>query len=110
VILELPYSQLVNHLNTEIPGTLTHLEAAVRVELEGKNARRAAQQKPPLQDYYETFALLQEVTKVACQRLCGEITVAHTSTEMADFSVSSFYEVGLALGLLDRADIVAYSG
>jgi hypothetical protein len=29
---------------------------------------------------------------------------------MADFSVSSFYEVGLALGLLDRADIVAYSG
>ena len=110
VMIALPYSQLVHHLNSELPGTLTDLEAATRAELEAKDARRAAQQKPPLQDYYETFALLQEVTKVACQRLCGEITVAHTSTEMADFSVSSFYEVGLALGLLDRADIVAYSG
>lgn len=110
VILELPYSQLVNHLNSEIPGTLTDLEAAIQGELEAKNARRAAQQKPPLQDYYETFALLQEVTKFACQQLCGEITVAHTSVEMADSSVSSFYEVGLELGLLDRADIVAYSG
>ena len=31
VILELPYSQLVNHLNGELPGTLTDLEAAIRL-------------------------------------------------------------------------------
>jgi hypothetical protein len=101
---------LVDYLRSEVPGTLNDLEAAVRAELEAKNARRAAQDKAPLKDYFEPFALLQEVTKVACQRHCGEITVAHTSAEMADASVSSFYQVGLALGLLDRADLVAYSG
>lgn len=110
VILEVPYSHLVDYLRSEVPGTLNDLEAAVRAELEAKNARRAAQDKPPLKDYFEPFALLQEVTKVACQCHCGEITVAHTSAEMADASVSSFYQIGLALGLLDRANLVAYSG
>ena len=42
--------------------------------------------------------------------ICGEITVAHTSTEISLFSVTSFYEVGVALGLTDVEQIMAYNG
>jgi hypothetical protein len=74
-----------------------------------KNAKRADQGKPPLQDYYRDFALLQEVTKVACKQICGGLTVAHTSSAISEFSVSSFYHVGLASGLIDANEMVPYS-
>ena len=45
--------------------------------------------------------MLQEVTKAACRAVCDDVTVAHTAHEISDFSVTSFYEVGIELGLLD---------
>lgn len=42
--------------------------------------------------------------------ISGEVTVAHTTDDFDAFSVTSFYEVGLDLGLMDRAkDMVYYS-
>ena len=42
--------------------------------------------------------------------ICGDLTVAHTSAEISPFSVTSFYEVGVALGLVDAEQIMAYDG
>lgn len=51
-----------------------------------------------------------EVTKAAMKVISGEVTVAHTTDDIDAFSVTSFYEVGLDLGLMDRAnDMVYYS-
>ena len=44
--------------------------------------QREREGKGPMQAYYRDFALLQEVTKAACNLICGEITVAHTSAEI----------------------------
>ena len=109
VILEIPYSELATTLREAVPNTLTAIEAAVETELAAKQSRRRAQGKPDLQDYYQPFALLQEVSKVACKHLCGEITVAHTSSDISDFSVTSFYTVGLALGLIDARELQSFS-
>ena len=73
-----------------------------------KNERRLANDKYPLPGYYRIFALLQEVTKVSCKQICNGITIAHTSSEISDFSVSSFYRVGLDLGLIDPCEMVPY--
>ena len=108
VIFEIPYSELATTLRGDAPDTLSAIEAAVETELAAKQSRRRAQDKPDLQDYYLPFALLQEVSKVACKRLCGEITVAHTSRDISDFSVTSFYTVGLALGLIDAREIQSF--
>ena len=109
VIIEIPYSTLANTLQTGIPGALETIEDSVDESLAEKNAKRADQGKPPLQDYYRDFALLQEVTKVACKRICGGLTVAHTSSDISEFSVSSFYRVGLASGLIEANEMVPYS-
>ena len=51
-----------------------------------------------------------EVTKVALKRILGEVTVAHTTDDINEFSVTSFFEVGLELGLIDeKSDMVYYS-
>ena len=51
-----------------------------------------------------------EVTKAAFKKISGEVTVAHANGEIAEYSVTSFYEVGLELGLIDDAvDMVYYS-
>ena len=52
--------------------------------------------------------VLQEVTKIGCKQICGSVTVAHTSTNLDDNSVSSFYRVGLELELIDVADMVPF--
>lgn len=109
VILELRYSQLARLLNARQPDATARLEAAVERDIERKNARRHALGKKPLKDYFRDFALLQEVTKAGCCRLCGGITVAHTSSEIHEFSVTSFYTVGLSLGWVEPEDIVAYA-
>jgi hypothetical protein len=91
-----------------MPSTLGAITDAIENQLAIKNNQRRALGKPPLQDYYQTFALLQEVTKAACRQLCGAVTVAHTSHTISDFSVTSFYTVGLALGLIDSAEVMSY--
>ncbi len=108
VILELRYSQLARLLEAHDPGAMARLEAAVERDIERKNARRHALGKHPLKAYFRDFALLQEVTKAGCRRLCGDLTVAHTAREIHEFSVTSFYTVGLSLGWVEPDDMVAY--
>ena len=107
VILEIPYSTLTSLLEREGAGVMSTLEQAIDAALAQKDQQREREGKAPLQSYYRDFALLQEVTKAACRSLCGEITVAHTSSEISPFSVTSFYEVGLKLGLMTADQIMA---
>jgi hypothetical protein len=110
VILETPYSALTSLLERQQPGSIVTLEQAIDAALASKNEQRKREGKGPIQSYYRDFALLQEVTKAACNRICGEITVAHTSAEISPHSVTSFYEVGVALGLIDAEQIMPYDG
>jgi hypothetical protein len=110
VILEIPYSLLTSLLEGQQPGCIVTLEQAIDAALDAKNEQRKREGKGPMQSYYRDFARLQEVTKAACNRICGEITVAHTSAEISPYSVTSFYKVGLDLGLIDANQIVSYQG
>ena len=107
VILEIPYSMFTSLLEDEQAGCIASLERTIDSTLAEKNQQRKTEGKGALQSYYRDFALLQEVTKAACRWLCGEITVAHTSAEISPFSVTSFYEVGLELGLITGEEIMA---
>ena len=108
VILEIPYSVLLRFLEGEQPGSVVALEQAIDAALDAKNEQREREGKGPMQSYYRDFARLQEITKAACNRICGEITVAQTSAEISPHSVTSFYEVGVALGLVDTEQIMPY--
>ena len=110
VILEISYSALVSLLEGEHAGVISTLEQAIDTALAKKDQQRETEGKAPLQSYYRDFAMLQEVTKAACNVICGDLTVAHTSAEISPFSVTSFYELGLALGLIDAAQIVPFEG
>ena len=110
VILEIPYSALTSLLERKRAGVMSTLEQAIDAALAEKNRQREIEGKAPLQSYYRDFALLQEVTKAACNVICGDLTVAHTSADISAFSVTSFYEVGLAMGLIDAAQIVPFEG
>ena len=110
VILEIPYSMLTSLLEGEQPGSMGELERAIDAALDTKNEQREREGKDPMQSYYRDFALLQEVTKAACNRICGGIIVAHTSAVISPYSVTSFYEVGVALGLIDAEQIMPYHG
>ena len=110
VILEIPYSVLTSLVERERPGVVSTLEQAVDAALAEKDQQRETEGKAPLQSYYRDFALLQEVTKGACAVICGDLTVAHTSAKISPFSVTSFYEVGLAMGLIDAAQLVPFEG
>ena len=109
VIFELSYSTMVNTLRTAQPCVVKTIEATVDDHLAAKNARRSMLGKTPLPAYYRIFALLQEVTKISCKQVCAGVTVAHTSRCISDFSVSSFYRVGLELGLIDPSEMVPYA-
>ncbi|PDH38118.1 MAG: shikimate kinase [Halieaceae bacterium MED-G27] len=108
VVMEARYSQLVERLEEDHPGTVLLIETAVDTLLAEKNKSREHLDKPPLADYYRSFALLQEVSKAALGQLCNELTLVHTSEEIGDFSVTSFYTVCLELGLLTPNNIVAF--
>ena len=110
VILEIPYSALTSLLERERAGVMSTLEQTVDAALAEKDQQRESEGKAPLQSDYRDFALLQEVTKAACNVICGDLTIAHTSAKISPFSVTSFYEVGLAMGLIDAAQIVPFEG
>lgn len=110
VILEIPYSVLTSLLERERAGVMSTLEQAVDAALAEKDRQRESEGKAPLQSYYRDFALLQEVTKATCNVICGDLTIAHTSAEISTFSVTSFYAVGLAMGLIDAGQIVPFEG
>lgn len=107
VILEIPYSVLTEVVENERLSGMVALEQAIDRALAEKNQHREIEGKGILQSYYRDFALLQEVTKAACNRICGGITLAHTSAEISPFSVTSFYKVGLELGLITAEEIMA---
>ncbi|MBY5269427.1 shikimate kinase [Spiribacter salinus] len=106
--LEFRYSQLTGVVDHHHVDGMQRLAQAVDWQIATKNARRQSQGKPPLKSYFRDFALLQEVTKAACRALCGGVTIAHTAEDIHEFSVTSFYTVGLELGLVDPAEIVAF--
>lgn len=106
VVLETRYSLVVASVESIQPGTVAKIEFAVDALLEEKNWKRTLLGKPPLADYYRIFALLQEVSKAAFAVLCGELTLAHTSSEIGEFSVTSFGQVGSDLDLIRSKDIV----
>ena len=108
VVLEILFSEVMNWLESYSPGTLIQVETEIDALIRDKNCDRSALGKPPLADYFPTFARLQEVSKIALSALCGEMTLAHTSTDLVPSSVSSFYTVGLGLGLIDQSDTVAF--
>ena len=110
VILEMPYSAFAKVLENERLGGMGPLEQAVDSALTEKNQQREIEGKEALQSYYRNFALLQEVTKAACNVICGALTVAHTSAEISPYSVTSFYKVGVALGLIGAEQIMPYHG
>ena len=110
VIFEIPYSALTSLLERERAGVISTLEQAIDVALAGKDQQRELEGKAPLQSYYRDFARLQEVTKAACNVICSDLTVAHTSADISPFSVTSFYEVGLSFGLINTDQIVPYQG
>lgn len=110
VTFETRYSEAVAELERYRPGSVAEVERAVDSLLIEKNGRRALLGKPPLAQYYRIFGLLQEVSKGAFGALCGEITLVHTSEEIGEFSVTSFYKVGVDLGLISPAFIAPFLG
>jgi hypothetical protein len=109
VMLEMKYSYLVSELTKAMPHCMRLLESAIDQQILKKNDQRAKLGKGPLKDYFRDFALLQEVTKAFCSQHCAGVTIIHTSTNISEFSVTSFYTVGVALGLVDPANMVTYS-
>ena len=108
VILETRYSEAAAFIEGRRPGTVAKIEDAVDALLAEKNQKRASIGKAPMADYYRIFALLQEVSKAAFAALCGELTLVHTSREIGEFSVTSFGQVGLDLGLISAASVAPF--
>ena len=101
------FSQVVTWLESFSPGTLIQIENEIDALVYRKNCDRAILGQPPLADYFPTFARLQEVSKIALYELCGEMTLVHTSAQVVASSVSSFFKVGLDLGLIDSRYVIA---
>lgn len=108
VDIELRYSQMAQQLSNTRADILSRIEASIDDQLALKNAQRERQGKSQLADYFRQFALLQEVSKAACMDLCQGITVIHTAADISEFSVTSFYTVGLALNLISANDMVNF--
>ena len=110
VVLETRFSEAVALLESRQPGSLTQIESSVDALLQQKNQKRASLGKPPMADYYRIFALLQEVSKAAFAALCSELTLVYTSREIGEFSVTSFGQVDLELGLISKANVAPFLG
>ena len=108
VALEILFSEVMSWLESYSPGTLTQVDTAIAALVREKNRDRKAFAKPPLAEYFPSFARLQEVSKIAFSALCGEMTLVHTSAEPVPSSVSSFYTIGIDMGLINPSDIVAF--
>ena len=102
-------SLLISKLNEEDDSVIPSISSLIDAFLQNKIEKRQGEGKQPLPEYYRDFAMLQEVTKVACKVICGALTVAHTSIDFNEYSVSSFFRVGIELGMIDHSDIVGFS-
>ena len=109
VVHKIPYSDLTRILNNTDNGIVEELAQRVYDCLEEKNKARKALKMPELAEYFYDFAMLQEVAKIGLKQICGSLTVAHTSSEISPFSITSFYEVGIEIGRIEAADIVPFA-
>ena len=105
---EIPFSSLLDELENANEHIVQMITQLVDEYLQHKTAKRLNAGKEKFPEYYRDFALLQEITKVACKTVCGDLTLAHTSGELHEYSISSFYRVGLDLGLIDSSQIVPF--
>ena len=111
-LVALPSSAATTHgaaTAKAVPGQAM-LRGAIEHALREKNAARQTRGDKALPAWFSDYAMLQEATKGALQQLCGALTVVHTqpAAEISPFSVTSFYAVGLALGLYTPADVVLF--
>ena len=109
VVHKIPYSELTRILNNTDNGIVEGLAQRVYDCLEEKNKARKALKMPELAEYFYDFAMLQEVAKIGLKQICGSLTVAHTSSEISPFSITSVYEVGIEIGRIEAADIVPFA-
>lgn len=109
VVYKVPYSQLTSILHAADNGIMVEINRHVNERLEKKNKARKALKMPRLAEYFYDFAMLQEVAKIGLKQICGALTVAHTSRDISPFSVTSFYEVGLDIGIIEATDIVPFA-
>jgi len=103
---EIRYEQLCASLGEEaVSCAVSKIDDLVRE----KNCERAKLGEVELKDYVRCYAMLQEVTKAALRQICrGGITIAHTTSTIDPFSVTSFYEVDLSLDYIHKEDMVQY--
>jgi hypothetical protein len=47
-------------------------------------------------------------TKATMKKITGDFTVAHTTADIDRYSITSMYEVGIDLGLIDRKNDMVY--
>lgn len=110
VLYEILYSQLIEILQVHYQeeDMVNELTQSIDCKISYKNEKRRQIGKDELQNWYKTYALLQEVSKSALKVIAGEVTIAHVTDNIEEFSVTSFYEVGLELGLIESTDMVQY--
>lgn len=107
VAYETRYSLLTSLLEERDVDRLTR---AVEQRILAMNEKRQAMGKDPLADWYQKYAMLQEVTKYGMKIAAGgSLTLAHTTDDVHEFSVTSFYSVGVDLGFVTNDEIVPYS-
>ena len=118
VLLEVPLGALAGR-GALPPARRAAVREALVGALERKNAarRRGAAEGgvgvvgAELPPWFLDYALLQELAKGALRARCGgHITIAHTqpAADISPYSVTSFNEVGLSLGLYEAAQLVAF--
>lgn len=87
------------------------IRAAVERAFHTKNHFRIQNGLGSLHEYSTViYACLQEVTKAKVKEISGEITVCHTSNNISEFSITSFYKVGIDLGIIQESEMVYYNG
>jgi hypothetical protein len=108
--------------NNNNNNTMKQIEYSIDELIQQKNHERIQQNKQPMKDYFKQYALLQEVTKASIRKICNNnqnqnqnenennpITIVHTSKNINPYSVTSFYTVGIKLGLINETtDMVSY--
>lgn len=108
VAYEFKYSEMVDALNLSRPDLVVKIEASIDQALATKNERRNLAGKAKMPAYCKTFVMLQEIAKAAFAEMCGDLTLVHTYRSVDEFSVTSFYQTGLDLGLIGETNIIQY--
>ena len=85
-------------LNSDIQ---PHIDSAIQKRIEAINATNGQQ----IPEWIFDFARLQETAKTVMKRSASKMTVFHSTANYGPHSVTSFYQIGLELGLYDIKDM-----